>query len=82
MSEFRARIGQSGRLVIPAGYRKALGFKIGDEVILRLAEDELRVLGVDQAVRKAQATVRRHAKGKGRLSDFLLRERRAEAEHG
>lgn len=79
MGEHRARIGQSGRLIIPAGYRKALGLKTGDEVVLRLADDELRLSTVGRTVRHAQAMVKRYAKGKGSLSKRLIAERRREA---
>jgi AbrB family looped-hinge helix DNA binding protein len=36
--ETRTRVNENGRVVIPASYRKALGIKAGDEVILRNAE--------------------------------------------
>ena len=36
--ETRMRINENGRVVIPASYRKALGIKAGDEVILRMED--------------------------------------------
>lgn len=78
MSEVRARIGYGGRVAIPAKFRTALGVKQGDEVVLVLEESEMRVLTPAEAVRRAQALVRRYASGKS-LSKELLRERRQEA---
>ncbi len=42
-TEARTRMNENGRLVIPAPFRKALGINPGDEVVLRLEDDELRI---------------------------------------
>ena len=74
------RIGPSGRLVIPAEFRKALGVEAGSTVILRLDSDGLRVLTTAQALARAQALLKQHVKDDDRsLVDELIRERRAEA---
>ena len=39
----RTRVGEKGRVVIPASFREALNIKVGDEVELRIEDDELRV---------------------------------------
>jgi len=44
MAEVKTVIGAGGRIVIPAGYRKALGVRPGDEVLLLLEEDEIRIV--------------------------------------
>jgi AbrB family looped-hinge helix DNA binding protein len=78
-SETTTTIGGGGRIVIPAGYRKALDIAPGDEVILRLERDGLRIMTRSQAVRRAQGLVRRYA-GKGRrVADELIAERRRES---
>ena len=33
--ETRVRVNESGRIIIPAAFRKALGIEAGDEVVLR-----------------------------------------------
>jgi AbrB family looped-hinge helix DNA binding protein len=43
MAEVRVRINENGRLVIPAALRQALGINPGDELMLRLEDDELRI---------------------------------------
>jgi len=41
VTESFAKLTQNGRIVIPASYRTALGIKAGDEVILRMEDNEL-----------------------------------------
>ncbi len=79
MAGIRTRIGQNGRLVIPADYRRALGVKTGDEVVLLLRDGEVRMLTRGAAIKEAQALVRRFVPKSRRLSDELIKERRAEA---
>ncbi len=79
MNELKTRISKDGRLVIPAAYRKALGLNPGDEVIMILEEGELRVIGVHQAVSRAQSLVRRYVPEDRSLSQELIEERREEA---
>lgn len=79
MSRTMTKLGEGGRLVIPAEYRKALGVETGDELILELEEGSLRVLTPREGIRRAQALVRSYVP-KGRLlSDELIEERRRES---
>jgi len=80
MSEFKTKIGQSGRIVIPTEYRRRLGLEAGDEVIMHLDDDGLRLYTPAQAVMRAQALVRRYVPEGRSLSEELISERRAEAE--
>lgn len=75
-------IREGGRLVIPAAYRKALGIKPGDEVLLTLEDGEIRMVSTRQAVARAQAMVRRYVPRGRSLSGELLEERREEASRG
>ena len=79
MSETKTKLGEGGRLVIPAEYRKALGLQPGDEVILVLEEGEVRLLTPQRAVQRAQALVRHYIPEGRDLAEELLRERRDEA---
>jgi len=79
MITLRARIGPSGRLVIPAAQRRELGLKAGDEVLIRVEDDELRISSVNRRIERVQALVRKYNPKGELLSQSLIRERRAEA---
>ncbi len=78
-SENWTRINENGRVVIPASFRKALGINLGDEVVLRLEDDELRITTMKRRIERAQRLVRRHVKPGTSLVDELLAERREAA---
>jgi AbrB family looped-hinge helix DNA binding protein len=77
--EIRTRLNENGRVVIPASFRKALGMNAGDEVVLRLEEDELRISTLKGRIERAQRLVRRHVKPGTSLVDELIAERREAA---
>lgn len=78
-TETRLRINENGRVVIPALFRKALGINPGDEIILRLDEDELRITTMKLRIERAQRYVRKHVKPGVSLVDELIAERREAA---
>lgn len=75
----KTTIREGGRLVIPSAYRKALGLKPGDEVLLSLEDGEIRVVSTRQAVARAQTLVRRYIPKGRKLSDELIKDRQEEA---
>ena len=75
----RTRVNENGRVVIPASYRKALGIKAGDEVILRMEDDELRITTMKRRLERAQRRVRQYVKPGVSLADELIAERREAA---
>jgi len=77
--ETRARVNENGRVVIPASYRKALGIKAGDEVILRMEDDELRITTMKRRIERAQRRIRQYVKPGVSLADELIAERREAA---
>jgi AbrB family looped-hinge helix DNA binding protein len=77
--ERRARVSADGRIVIPASFRKALGISVGDEVLLRIEADELRISTLKARIERAQRLVRRHVKPGTSLVDELIAERRRAA---
>ena len=77
--ETRTRVNENGRVVIPASYRKALGIKAGDEVILRMEDDELRITTMKRRIERAQRLVRKYVKPGTCLVDELIAERREAA---
>ena len=78
-TEARQRVNENGRVVIPASFRKALGINIGDEVVLRMEDDELRITTLKRRVERAQRLVRKHVKRGTSLVDELIAERREAA---
>ena len=77
--ETRARVNENGRVVIPAAFRNAMGINVGDEVVLRIEDNELRILTLKQRIERAQRLVRRHVKPGTSLVDELIAERREAA---
>jgi AbrB family looped-hinge helix DNA binding protein len=78
MLQVKTKLGEGGRIVIPAEYRQALGLQVGDEVILRLEGKELRIFTLNQAIRRAQELVSRYIPQERSLADELIAERRSE----
>ena len=77
--EARTRVNENGRVVIPAQYRKALGIKAGDEVILRMEDDELRITTMKRRLERARRRIRKYVKPGVSLADELIAERREAA---
>jgi AbrB family looped-hinge helix DNA binding protein len=78
-SETRTRVNENGRVVIPASFRKALGIKIGDEVVLRIEDDELRISTMRRRIEQVQRLVRERTKSGKSVVDEFIRERREAA---
>jgi AbrB family looped-hinge helix DNA binding protein len=74
----RTRLGENGRVVIPTEFRKQLGLKAGDPLIVRLEEDGIRIESRRAAVRAAQRMVREHVPKGELLTERLFEMRRAE----
>lgn len=79
MEHYRVQIAANGRMVLPAGLRQRLHVEGGGLLIIREDEGHLVLESVDDAVRRAQALVRRYAPAAKGVADELLAERRAEA---
>ena len=62
MHEYRAKLGDNGRLVIPANCRKLLHLVPGDELILRLEENGLHIRSLKQSIQQAQNIIHSYAK--------------------
>ena len=79
--ETRLRINENGRVVIPASFRKALGINPGDEVLLRIEDDELRITTMKHRIARAQRNARKYVKRGVSLVDELIAERREAARY-
>jgi len=60
-------------------FRKRLGIRPGDEVVLRIEDDELRITTLRRNLERAQRLVRKHVKSGTSLADELIAERRKAA---
>jgi bifunctional DNA-binding transcriptional regulator/antitoxin component of YhaV-PrlF toxin-antitoxin module len=81
MAAVRGRISRSGRLSIPAAFRKAAGLEHGGDVVIELHDREIRIRTIDEVIARSQAMTRRLLGNKSEASvDAFLAERRQEAE--
>ena len=72
-------VGESGRIVLPAAFRRKLGIRDGDVLTAEIVDGDIVLIPLDSGIRKAQAIVRRYVPEGVSLVDELLEERRREA---
>jgi len=75
----RVRIDEGGRVVVPAKFRKALGMKKGEWLVIGLVDREVRIFTIAESIRRAQETARKYPSEGVSVVDELLAERRWEA---
>ena len=63
--KIRMRVNENGRVVIPASFRKRLGIRIGDEVVLQIEDDELRIMTLKRNIERAHPGFHRHKDARG-----------------
>ncbi len=80
MLDAMTKLGEGGRIVVPSAFRKALGIRTGDDLIMVLENDELRIMSPRRAIERARAIVRQYIPDGVQLSESLLEDRRREAE--
>ena len=73
------RLGDRGRLVLPAEVRRTLELEAGDELVARLDDEGVRLVSRRSLARQARGSLTKSAPGRDLVAD-LLAERRAEAE--
>jgi len=84
LNDVRTKIGEGGRVIIPAAFRNALHLEAGDDIILHFENNEIHMTTPEQALRKLQAKVKSYTEKLEQpisLVDELIKTRRAEAEH-
>jgi AbrB family looped-hinge helix DNA binding protein len=75
MAAQRGRIAEGGQLVIPDDFRRQLGLRPGDNVVMEVEDGELRVRSQKVVVARAEALVRRHMPEGASLVQELIRDR-------
>ncbi len=78
MAHRTVKLGERGRLVIPAETRRRLGLKPGDQLVISDRKDELRLLPVSARIKALRGAWADVAPDRG-LADELIAERRKEA---
>ena len=77
MKTQHCHISESGRMSLPAEFRRALGLEQGGNVVVELNDREIRIRTLDDVVKGAQAWSRRVLAGKPKVTvDDFLAERR------
>lgn len=75
----RVKLGENGRVVIPAEVRKDLNLQTGDDLLLTVEDGEIRICSQRQAYEKARSLVQRFIPKDVSLVDELIAHRREEA---
>lgn len=78
MLEYRTQVREGGRIVIPSPIRKKLHLEIGEEVILKLEQDELHVVTLKNAILKAQHLIQKYNPSHKKLTEELFKLRKEE----
>jgi AbrB family looped-hinge helix DNA binding protein len=81
MEQTRTRIEGKGRVVIPASFRSALGLKVGDEIELRIEDNEIRISTLKSRLERSRQRLRKFIKPGRNLSDELIAARREATKH-
>lgn len=78
MREFNVTVGENGRMIIPAMFRKQLDLKAGDEVMVKLSSDnDIIIHTPKQSLRKLQELIKNKGNNES-LVDALFEMRRKE----
>ena len=75
----KARLNDSGRIVIPAQIRQQMGLNAGDTLLLTFDGDVLKIESHLARVRRVQDSLRKYIPASRSLADELIAERREEA---
>ena len=75
----RVRIDRAGRVVVPAGIRKALDIHDGQDLTISLDDGFIRLQTIDAALERVWAIAKRRRRGSASVVDEFIAERRAEA---
>lgn len=77
--QFAVRLGERGRLVLPAELRRVMGVDTGDELVARLEGDGVHLISRRQLARRARGLLRERNARTDLVAELLV-ERRHEVE--
>ena len=78
--EYRTKLSSNGRIMLPAGCRKAMNLSPEEELIIRVVGEEATIFSVRHAVDHAQGLVAQHNKSRKSLVSQLLTDRKEESD--
>jgi AbrB family looped-hinge helix DNA binding protein len=76
MKSIKANVSDSGRVSLPAEFRRALGLEHGGAVVIELADNEIRIRTPAEGLRRAQEMARRVLGPNASSKDFIAWRRR------
>ncbi len=79
MEDVSVRVDKLGRVLLPAGVRRAAGFEPNVRLMVRVHEGRVELMTIPAALRTAQAIVRSRVPARRSLATELIRDRRSEA---
>lgn len=79
MEDVSVRVDKLGRILLPAGVRRAAGFEPNVRLTVRVHEGRVELMTLAASVRAAQAIVRAHVPARRSLVGELIGERQSEA---
>ncbi len=63
---------ENGRITIPALCRQELHLEPGDDLIIHIADEEMRIFSLEHSLHKAQKLVQKYAKNKSLVKQLKL----------
>jgi len=70
MNEYRVKMSENGRILIPAALRRQLHIEPGEELVIHVDDNELHLYSLKYSLKKAQNLVRKHAKNKSLINEL------------
>jgi bifunctional DNA-binding transcriptional regulator/antitoxin component of YhaV-PrlF toxin-antitoxin module len=75
MNAIRSKLGEGGRIIIPANFRQMLHLTKGDDIILHCDNESIFITTPNKALRTLQNKLKNHPNS---LADELIAKRKAE----
>ena len=79
MQEFYTKLGQNGRMQVPAKCRKLMNLSPGEEIIIIVHDGEASFFSLKRAVNRAQTIMKQYIKKGEKLSDQVIANRKEDA---
>ena len=78
MADFRTEVDKSGRILIPLELRKEININIGDTMVLRKIDNEIKLLKYQEIIREIHSFFASRKKEGISMTDEFIKSRREE----